>query len=132
MLVAQSIFFIAAGTIISRPVPVIALSVCGLLTVMVFTLTGVKHYWRIVWLIRRLQRVDPTYNDYMTFGSLEDLVELDSLSKWAKSILTGSDSQVKNIQWYHTGWLYTWGLGIVMAFAWFALVVYGLYELFSC
>ena len=28
MLVAQSIFFIAAGTIISRPVPVIALSVC--------------------------------------------------------------------------------------------------------
>jgi hypothetical protein len=126
-LVAETIFFLAAGTALTAPFPLIVLSVAGVLVAVLFTLTNVKLYWRILWMVRYLQCIDPLYRDYMTFDSFHRLVTLGDWESDLKSFLTLQKCGDRKPRYLDTGWLYTYGLFYIVSAAWLCFIGYAIY-----
>lgn len=108
-LVAETIFFLAASTI-SPPSLLIVISIAALATTVLFTLTNLKNYWRILWLIRKLEAIDPLYQSYSSMQDFDSLVTLKFPSRYLKRIMISDEKSDKGIRFFHTGWLFTWGL----------------------
>lgn len=123
-LVAETIFFLAAGTALTAPFPLIVLSVAGALVAVLFTLTNVKLYWRILWMVRYLQCIDPLYRDYMTFDSFHRLVFLGDWESGLKTFLTSQKCGDRKPRYLDTGWLYTYGLFYIVLSAWICFIGY--------
>ena len=69
LLVAETIFFLAASTVATPDKKHIAdvFALSGAVIAIVFGFINVKTYFRILWLMRRLEEIDHTYREYLNF-----------------------------------------------------------------
>ena len=129
-LVAETIFILAAVAALACPPVFVILSVGGLLTAFIFTFTNVKLYWRILWLIRQLERVDPLYDDYINFKTFDQFVTLSCFERCLRNFIQSPSHQPEfRSRWHHTGFLYTWGLFWIIVATWIALLIYGILKI---
>lgn len=132
-LVAETLFFLAAGTVLGVPFVVIILSISGLFVTLFFTVVNLRNAWRVRWLMDRYRAIDPLdtlYDDYVCFKEL-DTTGFDKLSRWCAKKLIHSKSQ-KGLIWYSTIFIFTWGLFFICGFGWLGFLGYGIWEITRC
>lgn len=117
-LVAESIFFVAAVTVWNSVVPLVLISILGVLITALFTVASLKLYVRVSWLIQQLKERRPSYRDYLALKGL-DTSRRGKLTSWFIRRISTADQP----RWMDTGWLYTWGLCIASAIGWIGLVL---------
>lgn len=131
LLVAETIFFLAAGTAIPYPRAIVVLSVAGLAIVLLFTITNIKQQIRASWIITELNKVDEGYKLYTNLENFKAIENIDAVTKWFSNLLLYESRDKK---WFHcffsTSFLYSWGLLIVIAFTWVPFLLYGILKSF--
>jgi hypothetical protein len=128
-LVAETIFFAAAGSALKVPFILFVLAFSGLSTALLFTLTNVKLYWRLLWLLRCLKKVSPLFDDYMTFRSFHTCVALGDWEHSFKDWLTHQAQGDRRPRFLDTGWLYTWGIFFIVVITWLSFIGYEIFVL---
>lgn len=137
-LVAETIFFLAAATAYQKPGLVFVLSLAGILTALLFTMVNLKHQWRVWWLSRKLESACPTFRRYVNFHSFEKLVALRGLNEILSMEIIVDETTSPMMQetstgptippiLASTGFLFTWGLFIIIVSTWFAFLTYGIF-----
>jgi hypothetical protein len=127
-LVAETIFFLAAGTVLAAPIIVIILSLSGITVSILFTIVNLRNYWRTRWLINHLKQRDTLFNDSIQFKDFD--INLGRLGNWARKCLIYPDPPKP--KWHSTGNVFTWGLLIVTTLPWLGLFIYALWKLVRC
>ena len=123
LLLAETIFFLAAAAVWSNAFLLATISILGLITTVLFGFTNLKLYYRIIWCITQLKRLDPNYAAYLGLCgmSVADWPPLDRWMIW----LIRNNAQPK---WMDSGWLYAWGLSILYSAGWGVLFGFAVLE----
>src|SRR6266853_5219480 len=126
-LVSETIFFLAASAVAKEAV--VVFTIAGILIAILFTFVNMRTYFRILWLIRRIEKDDLLYREYLQFHKLSDLVEFGCFSHLAACLCRVPLSKSQNshqdspespapIKWRDTGILLTWWLFLIILAAW--------------
>jgi len=127
LLVAETVFFLAAASVYSHKVLLVGLCILGVVTTLVFTYTNLKLYWRVTWLIEEMRRHSPLYRDYIEMKGVREIEP-----GWGRITLrlmdwnAPADGAKRPPRWLDTGFLYTWGLLIILVTAWVLLAAVGI------
>lgn len=123
-LVSETIFFLAASTVAKEAIVVFI--VAGIAIAFLFTFVNLRTYFRILWLIRRLEKVDTLYKEYVSFHELDRLVKLGCFSRLAVRLCRISLSKSQDsrqdpsgpIGYLSTGIILTWWLFLAIVLTW--------------
>lgn len=124
LLVAETIFFVAAATVWKDPALVLALCVLGVVTTVLFTFTNLKLYWRVIWLIEQLKEHSEFYADYLAIRGIRNPnLRWGPVTRWLLSIVAPEEPGRTMPRWLDSGWLFTWGLGLIAVSGWIAIAL---------
>lgn len=124
LLVAETIFFVAAATVWKDIALVLALCVLGIVTTLLFTITNLKLYWRVTWLIEQMKRHSEFYTDYIAMRDIRQSPgRWGRVTLWLLQFVAPELPAKRQPRWLDTGWLYTWGLCFIAVAGWIALAL---------
>ncbi|MGE0825802.1 MAG: hypothetical protein AB7G75_32920 [Candidatus Binatia bacterium] len=132
-LVSETIFFLAASTIKDNEKVIAVFTGAGIVVAVFFTLVNLKTFFRILWIIRRLEKVDTLYKEYMSFHQFDRLVQLGNFSRIAIWFCRIQPPRCSDIQQYpqpspigylRSGIFLTFWLFIVILVTWIFFFLY--------
>jgi hypothetical protein len=81
LLLAETIFFLAAAAVWQHLGLLIIVALLGIITTILFGLTNLKLYFRVIWLIKQFKLLDTFYHDYLRMEGMRP-EEWDCLSRF--------------------------------------------------
>jgi hypothetical protein len=121
LLLAESIFFVAAAALWMKPILLCILSALGIVITTLFGYTNFKLHLRVNWLIQKFKQLDPLYENYLQMNDIP-LNDLDRLSRF----IFERTIKEQKYKWLNTGWLYSWGLSGICLIGWIGFFFYGM------
>jgi hypothetical protein len=124
LLVAETVFFVAAATVWKDIALVLALCALGIVTTVLFTFTNLKLYWRVTWLIHQMRTYSHFYTDYIAMrGIRQSPGRWGRLTLWLMRVVASETPGKQQPRWLDSGWLFTWGLCIIAVSGWISLAL---------
>lgn len=124
LLLAESIFFLVAATLLKMDKAILLAIVCilGVVTTVMFGFTNLKLYYRVIWLLRQLRcSGSQLYQDYINLPGLRETFKRGP-DKLVLKLITND----RQPEWMATGWLYSWGLSGICLCGWITFFIVGL------
>ena len=122
LLLAETIFFVAGVTVWKDFPLFFSLCIISIAVTILFTIANLKLYWRVTWLIEQMKLHSVLYTDYIAIAGIKHPKHRWGLvTLWLMNFITSDSSHKKQPRWLDTGWLYTWGLGLIFITSWIVL-----------